>query len=66
MSDYKRYGFTGHIEVDIDEVRDFLEERDDRELPDDYEPTEAEWHDAAWEMLKNCSATENIELFEED
>ena len=64
MSD-RTYKYSGYIEVDIDDVRDWLEDKYGDEIPDDYEPTDDEWSDAAWDMLIHGNACENIEDFNE-
>ena len=64
MSD-RTYKYSGYIEVDVDDVRDWLEDKYGDEIPDDYEPTDDEWNDAAWDMLIHGNVCENIEDFNE-
>ena len=61
MKTFRRYKIDGWFGVDIEEVRYFLEDRYGRELPDEYEPTDDEWYDAAWSLLMDNKISENID-----
>ena len=61
METYRRYSICGWVGIEVEEVREFLEDEYDRELPDDYEPTDDEWNDAAWKLLLNDKLVENID-----
>lgn len=63
MSNTKVYKCSGYIVVDVEDVCGYLEEKDDRELPENYEPTDDEWDTAAYNMLMDGDIPVNIEEF---
>lgn len=49
----RQFKVSGTVSVDRDEVLDYLRYSYDSDIDDNYEPTDAEWEECAYDLFEN-------------